>query len=406
MYIFLCYSSQDKLTARALYNRLSVYRWLSTWFEFGTNRNVEEVVENSNVVILLLSQQSVSQRGYQKKYFFRTLRQIKKVKEKGKKRLLVLPFRLDECSIPEQLQYLPWKDYFSANAFEELINAVWTHWTEVTGPAVYAVAGKQASKEADQYPVEGPAEYYEKIDWHNYVKIPTTSEVDYPFFIREHPVSNEQYMRFLRAADYADQRFWMHFPKFDENCNPLGNWGDAGLEWLRKVLQDYQSLLDKRLDWKWYQTSRMPYDFRQPNHPAVGITWLEANAYCKWFSLHWQELPEAKSLSMLITPKSNVTFRLPLETEMHAALRYDNKTRLRVDPTGRFCASGISISVSEIDMLANLYGANRKGSLVYCNGTLYLDENERDKCHLSDRGSFPMDLDDENFVFRIVIAES
>ena len=409
MQTFLCYSSHDRSAARALYNRLSVYTWLRTWFEFGTRQNLEEVVENSSVVILLLSRQSVSHKGYEEKHFTQTLKQIKEVKAQGKKRMLILPLRLDECTIPEHLLHLPWKDYFSVTAFEELINAIWVHQHEFTGPAIYATGGRSAAPESHQFPVEGPAAFYENLDWHKYVKIPESKEIGYSFLIRKFQVTTEQYFQFLQSDDYADKRFWIRFPKYDQHCNLIGDWGDEGFIWLKQVRKQYRSLLEKRRDWQWHfpSISVLSYDYRQPNHPAMRVTWFEANAYCKWLSAHWRELPEATGLSGLIEPNKNPVFRLPLETELHQALLSDDGTRLHVDPTGRRSASfrGIPIDYSEKDMLANLYGQNLKDRLAYCWGEFFIDQISKENYRLWDRGSFGPQEESEEIAFRVVITQ-
>lgn len=408
MNVFLCYSSKDSLPARKLYDRLSIYIKYKTWFDFGTYQNVEEVIENSNIVIILLSQQSISQKGYEEEFFIRTLNRVNELKAQGKRRLLVVPIRLDECTIPDHLQYLPWKDYYSKNAFEDLINSFWIYQFEFNSPAIYATAGRAASKDPMKFPVEGPAELYEKINWHKYIEIPASSKTNYSFLIRKHCVSNAHYLRFLKSDDYADKRYWVNFPKYDENCNYIGDWGNTGLEWLEKVLKHYPSLLEKFLDIKWhFPNTGTSYDFRQPNHPVVKITWIEANAYCKWLSLHWQETPDAESLSS-ITSYKKINFRLPLEAEIHAALNSNNNTSIKIDPTGRQYDRypELSIDISEKDMLANLYDSTQKDSLAYCYGRMFIDEHAKEMSRLSDRGSLGLTADYDEYAFRVVVTES
>jgi len=418
MHIFLCYSSQDKLAARTLYNRLSVYIWLRTWFEFGTHQNIEEVVENANVVILFLSKESVFRRGFEEEIYTRTIEQIK-AKEKRRKvnaaerrsQFIVIPIRLNECSIPEHLQFLSWKDSFIANTHEEIINSLVSLWKR---PAVYAIEGNVTAKESSQLLAEKPAEFYENLDWCGYVRIPVSKETNYSFIIRKFQVTNEQYFQFLQSDDYTDKRFWINFPKYDHNCKYIGDWGNSGFDWLNQALKAYPSLLEKRRDWKWCfpSISVFSYDFRQPNHPAMRITWFEANAYCKWLSAHWREIPEATGLSDLIETNKNLNFRLPLETEIHTALSYDNGTRVKVDPTGRQPINnpgippGIPIDFSEKDMLANLYGENLKDSLTYCWGEFFIDKVSRENYRLWDRMSFSPQVDYEEYAFRVVITES
>lgn len=414
MYTFLCYSTADKSNARKLYNRLSAYAWLSVWFEFGGQENVEEVVENANAVILFLSQESVSRRGFEEEIYTRTIEQIK-AKEKQREvnaserrsPFIVIPIRLNECTIPEHLQFLSWKDYFIANTHEEIINSL-VSLSLLKQPAVYAIEGKVTIKDSTLLLAEKPAEVYENLDWCGYVRIPVSKETNYSFIIRKFQITNEQYLHFLQSDDYADKQFWVNFPKYDHNCKYIGDWGNDGFDWLKKHLKLYPSLFEMRRNWVWYFPNiNLRYDFRQPKHPA-DVTWFEANAYCKWVSAHWQELPEAKSLLDLIGSNKKLNFRLPLETEIHAALTHDDGTRVRVDPTGRKRINypglppGIPLDFPDKDMLANLYGENSKGNLAYCWGIFFIDQVSRDNYRLWDRGS---NSPSDGHAFRMVVTE-
>lgn len=126
----------------------------------------------------------------------------------------------------------------------------------------------------------------------------------YPFWIGKYPVTNIQYQRFLEAEDYADPLHWRGFPRYDENCKLLGYWGDEAWQWLQS---------------NWGEQKRhLPFYWKDPRFgidhkgtPVVGVTWYEANAYCKWLLRHWGELAEA-GRNPGLKPKQ---VRLPLETE-------------------------------------------------------------------------------------------
>ena len=82
-----------------------------------------------------------------------------------------------------------------------------------------------------------------------------------------------------------------------------------------------------------------PYDFgvpfNLPNHPVVGITWYEANAYCKWLATR-KDLPEVKEISAL--SNAQLVFRLPTEAEWEAAAGGVGLP----SPTGRGAALSLS----------------------------------------------------------------
>lgn len=403
---FLCYSSYDYLSAQTLYKRLSAYSWLRPWLESGSDwkKNLDHAVKGANVVIILLSKQSTSKHGHTEPIFKRT---IELIKENQKKFLCAIPLRLDDCVLPQDLQFLEWRDYFGRNAHEELINFM----SKFTGASsVYATESDPAVSKPDEFPTQGSADIYENLDWHEFVSIQSTSKVTYPFLIRKYQITNEQYLLFLNSKDYADSFYWTDFPKYDEHGHYVGTWGNTGLTWLKNELKQYPSLLKKRLDWTWREPSLgagLDYDYRQPNHRAQ-VTWFEANAYCRWFSHHWQQLPEVGHLSKLLTVNSKFLVRLPLETEFHTAAKHDDFSRTVIDPTLRLHAKrhpGLSIDITGTDMLANDFGKSLPDSIKCCDGYLYIDEYTRDLARVSYDGSVQVGQDWNRNGFRLVITE-
>jgi hypothetical protein len=388
-----------------LYKRLSAYSWIRPWIEFGLDwrKNIDSAVNGAQVVILLISNQSISKKGYSQEIFERTIELIKEIR---KNLFYVIPLRLDDCVLPQSLEFLEWRDYFGTNAHEELINSM----SKFTGAsAVYATENEPTASHPDEFPIQSPADIYENLDWYKYIKIQASSKVDYPFLIRKYHVTNEQYLLFLNSKDYANNFYWTDFPKYDENGTYVGNWGDAGLVWLKTVLKRYPSLLEKTLDWTWREPSLgawLDFDYRQPNHRAQ-VTWFEANAYCKWFLRHWQELPDAKEVSNMMETISNLYVRLPLETEFQSAVKYDDLNRIKIDPTLRLHAKrhpGLSLDITATDMLA----IGVKGFPDYiksCDGFLYIDEYTRDLARASYYGSFRPDIDYHHYGFRLLVTE-
>jgi formylglycine-generating enzyme required for sulfatase activity len=141
--------------------------------------------------------------------------------------------------------------------------------------------------------------------------VPLLEEGKVPFYISRYPITNLQYRRFLESADYDDREFWVDFMMFDQNCVQLSeNWRQKGWDWLNQTSQkkipidNKKRLLPSYWDDKRFGISRF-------GAPVVGISWYEANAYCKWLSHHWNELDEGKQIKEF----SPALIRLPTDQE-------------------------------------------------------------------------------------------
>jgi formylglycine-generating enzyme required for sulfatase activity len=134
-----------------------------------------------------------------------------------------------------------------------------------------------------------------------------------PFALAKYPVTNLQYQRFLDAEDYADPALWQGIPKFDEKSQAMkGDWGDEG--W-----KNYQAPYprDRNKDGKlWPHHWHDPrFGFMRKGVPVVGVSWCEANAYCRWVAKHWGELAEGQ-----VNPTLKPTLlRLPTDEEWTVA---------------------------------------------------------------------------------------
>jgi formylglycine-generating enzyme required for sulfatase activity len=136
------------------------------------------------------------------------------------------------------------------------------------------------------------------------------------FWIGKYPVTNAQYQRFLEAPDFAEKGYWSAFPKYSEpeNYTEIGDWGEEGWKWLQARQQDKDDSPDgKRVLPRYWNDPRLGISRR--GVPVVGITWYEANAYCKWLQVHWAELEEAQLNPFPALREA----RLPLEHEWEQA---------------------------------------------------------------------------------------
>ncbi|MEW6086580.1 MAG: SUMF1/EgtB/PvdO family nonheme iron enzyme [Chloroflexota bacterium] len=162
------------------------------------------------------------------------------------------------------------------------------------------------------------------------------------YSISKYPVTNGQYERFLKA-DFANKKYWMDFPKFDENSQPIKEtWGEEPWNWLQKELQGKEAeTQDGVLLPRYWRDPR--FGITRRNAPVVGISWYEASAYCRWLLENWENMEEGKQ--GLAKPK---LIRLPLETEWATAAGGD-------DPEARYAwdQKGAKTKKEDITRYAN-----------------------------------------------------
>jgi len=88
--------------------------------------------------------------------------------------------------------------------------------------------------------------------------------LDYDYWISRYPVTVAQFETFVGAGGYQQPSYW-------PEAQAAQQWRDGRIK-----------------DWRAEEFRDRPYDygdpFNLPNHPAVGVTWYEALAFCRWLT--------------------------------------------------------------------------------------------------------------------------
>ncbi|MCP4657681.1 MAG: CHAT domain-containing protein [bacterium] len=124
---FLCYASEDERAVRKLYGKLRKKN-ISVWLDRedllpGQNWKFEinEALRTSDVVILCLSETSVTREGYIQKEIRNAL-DIAEEKPEGT--IFIIPLRLEKCTIPRRLYRWQYVDLFQARGLARLMRAL------------------------------------------------------------------------------------------------------------------------------------------------------------------------------------------------------------------------------------------------------------------------------------------
>lgn len=130
--VFLCHSSNDKPAVRELYEQLILEGWLDVWLDEMKllpgqewDIEIEEAVENADAVIVFLSNNSITKRGYVQKELNSVLN-IAEYNPEGE--IFIVPILLEPCEIPRRLKRYQYQEYFNdvPRAFSRLLSSLET----------------------------------------------------------------------------------------------------------------------------------------------------------------------------------------------------------------------------------------------------------------------------------------
>ena len=120
-------------------------------------------------------------------------------------------------------------------------------------------------------------------DLEDLVTINAARTLGVTFKIGKYPVTNHQYRRFVDAGGYRDEQWW----------SAEGRRYKAQRQWQEP---------------RWWDDPR----FNRHSQPVVGVSWLEAEAYCAWLTVQWRAEGKIQEEEVV---------RLPTRAEWEAAAR-------------------------------------------------------------------------------------
>jgi formylglycine-generating enzyme required for sulfatase activity len=326
--VFLCHSSQDKPVVRKLYQRLLKYKNLEPWLDEKKilpgqdwDLEIKRAMRASDAIIICLSNNSVTKEGYVQKELKLAL-DIASEKPEGV--IFLIPLLLESCKVPDSLASRQWVNYYDDldNNHKLLVKALQKRADNL---------GLNLTKYEyyDPYP-----ETREPKDLYQFVKIQEDENITYPYWMAKYPVTNVQYERYITSADFSNDLYWQEFPVFDRHSQYLG-------AWTADTNSNYHNYFKEKPSY-W---DRNGFGNKRKHVPVVGVNWFGANAYCKWLTKHWYELPEGQQFG-----KEPKLIRLPTEKEWIKAAGGDKpKNRFPWDKKGR-----ATRSLNEIQRYANV----------------------------------------------------
>lgn len=122
--IFLSYAREDAERVKAVYRKLRTQQ-LNPWLDVADllpgqewEKAIVNVIRNARFVIVFLSGQSVSKRGYVQKEIKEALDMAERMPDGD---IYIIPVRLEECAVPERLAKWQWIDIFRPHGFKRLV---------------------------------------------------------------------------------------------------------------------------------------------------------------------------------------------------------------------------------------------------------------------------------------------
>ena len=125
-----------------------------------------------------------------------------------------------------------------------------------------------------------------------------------PYWLGKYPVTNKEFGEFIKGGGYEKEEYW-----FDEESR----FGFDGRKFLRGLAEKAP------LYWLGEQFGKS-----RPLTPVVGVSWYEAMAYCRWWTLTWSKAtvsPFQDNTASRMPQSKGEIMQLPTEAEWEFAAR-------------------------------------------------------------------------------------
>ena len=125
--IFISYASEDRSKVIKLYESLrkdGFSPWLDVQELLPGQRWDDEIsiaLENSDIVLVCLSENAVTKEGYVQKEIKKAL---DKALEMPEGNVFLIPTRLDDCKVPRNMQQYQWVDLFEEGGYLKLVKSL------------------------------------------------------------------------------------------------------------------------------------------------------------------------------------------------------------------------------------------------------------------------------------------